>query len=249
MANWESDDFMREWDKLYVTTNLKPSAKPYSTDVFLDYNDQLCQGSSDLKAISYSIIVSLDIEQFPYPRRSCCKTRSPFDVLWLIFPSSIPQKAAACSAVGRADVVGKFFDDITAGSSPEESQHIFLQLREAMTCIYPFLGMPSLVPGCFGMIGVLQRKGEQYASLRQFRKPTIDEENIRKGLELRKKIYASAGNSEILTLLGKYFADLCEWISKLWSASHTCLGPEFSFQFRGSNVLPIGRDLCNARPN
>jgi hypothetical protein len=117
---------------------------------------------------------------------------------------------AVCCALGRADVVGKYFDDVTKQATPEESQEVFLKLREGMTCIYPFLGMPSLMPGAFGMIGVIARKGEQYATLQTFRKSTIDEDNIRKGNEIRKSIYATAGNSEILTAFQKYFAELCE---------------------------------------
>ncbi|KIV91819.1 hypothetical protein PV10_06316 [Exophiala mesophila] len=115
---------------------------------------------------------------------------------------------AACSALGRADVVGKYFDDVTKQSTPEESQAVFLKLREGMACIYPFVGMPALIPGAFGMIGVIKRKGEEYATLQKFRKGTIDEDNIRKGNDIRKIIYKTAGNSEIMDPFSKFFAEL-----------------------------------------
>ena len=131
--------------------------------------------------------------------------------------------AAGC-ALGRADVVGKYFDDVTKQATPEESQAVFLKLREGMACLYPFVGMPALVPGAFGMVGVIQRKGEQYATLQTFRKPTIDGDNIRQGNEIRKKIYKTAGNSEILDAFHKYFAELCESVEyvPLPSYSFSC---------------------------
>ncbi|KAG9243371.1 hypothetical protein BJ878DRAFT_583243 [Calycina marina] len=116
--------------------------------------------------------------------------------------------AVASCAVGRADVVGRFFDDITINSTPDESQKIFVRLREALTIVFPFLGLPTCIPGCYGMIGVLERKGEAYGSTENLRKTTMDEENVRKGRELRAKIYSGVGNSGIFSLMDKYFTDL-----------------------------------------
>lgn len=115
-----------------------------------------------------------------------------------------------CCAVGRADVVGQFFDDITATATPETSEEIFLCTREAITIIFPYIGMPNCIPACYGMIGVIQRKGSAYASTRVLRKNTIDSEDVRKGQELRSKIYSGVGNSEIFKLMDTYFTDLCK---------------------------------------
>ena len=38
----------------------------------------------------------------------------------------------------------------------------------------------------------------------------VTEEDVRKGRELRTKIYSGVGNSEIFALMVKYFKDLCE---------------------------------------
>jgi hypothetical protein len=106
--------------------------------------------------------------------------------------------------------VGRFFDDITATSDPEESEAIFLHFREAITIIFPYLGMPTCIPACYGMIGVIQRKGREYASTRVLRSKTITEEDVEKGAELRACIYKGVGNSEIFGLMDRYFTDLCK---------------------------------------
>jgi hypothetical protein len=71
--------------------------------------------------------------------------------------------------------------------------------------------MPSCVPACYGMIGVVQRKGTTFASTKVFRQPVVTEEDARKGQELRSRIYSGVGNSEIFNLMDKYFTDLCEY--------------------------------------
>ena len=60
------------------------------------------------------------------------------------------------------------------------------------------------------MIGVVQRKGKEYASTRVLRKATVTEEDVKKGTELRAKIYAGVGNADIFTLMDQYFKDLCK---------------------------------------
>lgn len=120
------------------------------------------------------------------------------------------QQATACCAVGRADLVGRFFDDITSDSTPEISESVFLRIREAITIVFPYIGMPTCIPACYGMIGVVQRKGPTFASTKVLRKATVDEEDARKGRELRSKIYSGVGNSDIFNLMDTYFTDLCK---------------------------------------
>lgn len=60
------------------------------------------------------------------------------------------------------------------------------------------------------MIGVVQRKGPAYASTRVLRKTTVDEDDVKKGRELRSRIYSGVGNSDIFSLMDKYFTDLCK---------------------------------------
>jgi len=68
--------------------------------------------------------------------------------------------------------------------------------------------MPTCIPACYGMIGVVQRKGKEFASTQALRKETIGEDNVRKGKELRARIYRGVGNSEIFDLMNVYFTDI-----------------------------------------
>lgn len=111
--------------------------------------------------------------------------------------------------------MGRFFDDITADATPEESEQIFLRLREAITIVFPYLGLPTCIPACYGMIGVVQRKGKEFASQKVLRKAAITEEDVRIGSELRARIYRGVGNSDIFALMDQYFTDLCELIFPL----------------------------------
>ncbi|KAG4435703.1 hypothetical protein IFR05_008815 [Cadophora sp. M221] len=154
--------------------------------------------------------------------------------------------AVACCAVSRADIVGRFFDDITATSDTKESETIFLCLREAITIVFPYLGMPTCIPACYGMIGVVQRKGREYASTRVLRSTTITEENVRKGEELRARIYKGVGNSEIFGLMEIYFKDLfrCStivtWGYLIAKANEEVFQPEQSHLIIASAIMALG---------
>ncbi|KAH8698728.1 hypothetical protein BGW36DRAFT_426420 [Talaromyces proteolyticus] len=116
--------------------------------------------------------------------------------------------AAASIAVGRADIVGKFFDDVTTEYTPEKSEALFLRIREAISIIFPYVGIPQCIPACYGMIGVVQRKGQEYASQKKLRSPRVTEEDVQRGQELRQRIYSGVGNSEIFKLMDVYFTEL-----------------------------------------
>ncbi|KAI8712944.1 hypothetical protein NCS52_01394100 [Fusarium sp. LHS14.1] len=154
--------------------------------------------------------------------------------------------AAACCAVGRADVVGRFFDDVTFDSTPEISEKTFLCLREAITIVFPYIGMPTCIPACYGMIGVVQRKGPAYASTRVLRKTTIDEDDVKKGRELRSRIYSGVGNSDIFSLMDKYFTDLftCStvvtWGYLISKANEQVFEPQQSHLIIAASIAALG---------
>jgi hypothetical protein len=105
--------------------------------------------------------------------------------------------------------VGKFFDYISEDYTPERSQEEFLRIREAITIAYPFLGMPACIPACYGMIGVIERKGSEFASSQKLRAPIMTEQDLKNGQELRRRIYSGVGNSAIFDLMDRYFTELC----------------------------------------
>ncbi|EXJ96303.1 hypothetical protein A1O1_01429 [Capronia coronata CBS 617.96] len=209
MSNWDQDEFMSQWDKKYVSTNVKTGSRPYDKEVFLKLDKDLAS-YPDLHRIAHAIM------------------------------------AAAFCAVGRADVVGRFFDDTTATATPDDSEAIFLRLREAITIIFPYVGMPTCIPACYGMIGVVQRKGQAFASTRVLRKPIVTEQDAQKGNELRSRIYSGVGNSEIFGLMEKYFTDLftCStvvtWGYLIAKANEEVFHPQESHLIVATAIMALG---------
>lgn len=57
MADWVKDDFMSNWDKTYVSTNLKDGVKPYDAIFLRQLQDELAV-IQELKGLSSEILVS-----------------------------------------------------------------------------------------------------------------------------------------------------------------------------------------------
>ncbi|KAI8930861.1 hypothetical protein NX059_011878 [Plenodomus lindquistii] len=102
------------------------------------------------------------------------------------------------------------------------------------------------MPACYGMIGVVQRKGAAYASTKVLRKTTIDEEDVKKGRELRSRIYSGVGNSGIFGLMDTYFTDLftCStvvtWGYLISKANEEVFQPQESHLVVASAIAALG---------
>ena len=59
MLDWDNDTFMSEWDKTYVSTNVKPGMRPYDRGLFLKLNENLAHLHPELRSLSHALIVSL----------------------------------------------------------------------------------------------------------------------------------------------------------------------------------------------
>lgn len=57
MADWVKDDFMSNWDKTYVSTNLKDGVKPYDATFLKELHDELTV-NDELRGLSSEILVS-----------------------------------------------------------------------------------------------------------------------------------------------------------------------------------------------
>ena len=57
MADWDDDPFMAGWDKKYVATNIKPGARPYDRNLFLQLNQELAGADETMQDCSHAIIV------------------------------------------------------------------------------------------------------------------------------------------------------------------------------------------------
>ncbi|KEF54720.1 uncharacterized protein A1O9_09162 [Exophiala aquamarina CBS 119918] len=210
MASWDTEEFMSQWDKKYVSTNVRPGSKAYDGRFLLGLESRLASSQPELKNIANTLIV------------------------------------AACCAVGRADVVGRLFDDLTATATPEQSEYMFLRFREAITIIFPYLGLPTCMPACYGMIGVIQRKGAGYASTKSLRKKTITKDDVQKGTELRARVYRGVGNSEIFSLMDSYFTDLITtstvvtWGYLIAKANEEVFQPQESHLIVATAIMALG---------
>lgn len=57
MAAWDENELMSQWDKKYVSTNVKPGSKSYNKGFFLELNDELSSSQPSLKDVGYTLIV------------------------------------------------------------------------------------------------------------------------------------------------------------------------------------------------
>jgi hypothetical protein len=57
MARWDTDEFMSQWDKKYVSTNVRHGSKPYDGGFFLGLESRLASSQPELKNIANTLIV------------------------------------------------------------------------------------------------------------------------------------------------------------------------------------------------
>lgn len=48
---------------------------------------------------------------------------------------------------------------MTKDSSEEDIKSIFTAVREAITIVVPFVGLPNTMPACFGLVNELKSRG------------------------------------------------------------------------------------------
>ena len=70
----------------------------------------------------------------------------------------------------RADFVPKVFESAYGDESDiENTKNIFYSVRECITVIWPFVGIPWTVPACLGLVHVLLRKKIEHIGPKTFR--------------------------------------------------------------------------------
>lgn len=57
MADWNNDEFMSQWDKDYVSTNLKQDAQAYSKGNLVGIHSELVSQHPELEHVACSLIV------------------------------------------------------------------------------------------------------------------------------------------------------------------------------------------------
>lgn len=106
MTDWEKDDFISDWDKKYVSTNMKYGSSPYSKDLFCGFNSELAKAQPQLKSYSYAILVSIFFffSSFFFFRYLCIT----LELLWAdlarprhVAPSGVPTSWANSLTISR----------------------------------------------------------------------------------------------------------------------------------------------------
>ena len=138
MASGASSHHEDEFSQKYTNANLAPDAAPYDHALFTNVVEKLRATGTDIAQIAPALVV----------RRWVYANIMIFDFL---------QVAILCGQ-RRADVVGLLYQDLTANSSNEATEHLFISLKEAINVIFPFVGLPHCIPACFGLIQALKKR-------------------------------------------------------------------------------------------
>ena len=71
------------------------------------------------------------------------------------------RQAAQCCAINRADLIPAMFLSIHDNQKDAESIVLqdFICLRETITIIWPFVGIPKVIPACLGLSKCLEAHG------------------------------------------------------------------------------------------
>jgi hypothetical protein len=59
----------------------------------------------------------------------------------------------------RADCIQLLFQDFTKGMTKDEGLKVFLAMREGTNTIIAFVGIPTCIPACFGLVAELHAQG------------------------------------------------------------------------------------------
>lgn len=62
-------------------------------------------------------------------------------------------------AQGRADCIQLLFEDSTKGMTKDEGLKVFLAMGEGISTIIAFVGIPTCILACFGLVAELHAQG------------------------------------------------------------------------------------------
>ncbi|KAL1889731.1 hypothetical protein Sste5346_008717 [Sporothrix stenoceras] len=116
---------------------------------------------------------------------------------------------AICCAMKRADLVPALFAAILAGgesSSDTETLELFYRTRETINIIWPFVGVPQIIPAALGLAGYLKSRGITELETNR-RRHDFGPDDVALGTTTRTSIYKASANSEVFTMLNAYHGD------------------------------------------
>ncbi|KAL2832197.1 hypothetical protein BJY01DRAFT_254016 [Aspergillus pseudoustus] len=168
------------FDGLYVSTNIRPDAPKYSSDLVAKFKSRLLALGPEWEDYSYAVLTSIFI--------GCHRPD---------YPPRLFEEALATLDLGSDEGV-------------KRAREIFLRIREAIMVIWPFVGIPWCVPAGLGLVAVLQRHGIEVIGKECFRSSFNQDDHYRSGREIHMRTYAKVNNPEVRELLSVGFPEFRE---------------------------------------
>ncbi|CAK7203397.1 hypothetical protein SEUCBS139899_006130 [Sporothrix eucalyptigena] len=117
---------------------------------------------------------------------------------------------AMCCAMKRADLLPALFASVLRDQDVPTSEtatlDLFYRTRETINIIWPFVGVPQIIPAALGLAGYLQSRNVSLKTNR--RRPDVNADDVALGKVTRVDIYKASANSEVFSMLDTYHGDL-----------------------------------------
>ncbi|KAI5777018.1 hypothetical protein EDC01DRAFT_761290 [Geopyxis carbonaria] len=123
-------------------------------------------------------------------------------------PPHLPAALLCAALVGsrRGDLCAPLLQHVLSTTPSESHAALVHAVREALTLVVPFAGLPHCIPALLGISGVLARSNHPAAS--RIRDSPIDGPAAKEaGVAVSTAVYAGVGNAAVAQMLGAYFPD------------------------------------------
>ncbi|KAJ4204156.1 hypothetical protein NW759_014993 [Fusarium solani] len=115
--------------------------------------------------------------------------------------------SAILCAQRRADGVLFLFRDATRDRTDADTARIFLTVRECITLVTPYVGMPACMPAITGLVGEMRQRGIKTTPA-DLQRPNFQEFDWGAlGDDMRETLYGGVGNQEGLAMISEYWPE------------------------------------------
>ncbi|KAL4884951.1 hypothetical protein BJY04DRAFT_214834 [Aspergillus karnatakaensis] len=119
--------------------------------------------------------------------------------------------SAILCAMRRGDIVAELVRNATGNETPGKFEEILTVIRECLTLVVPFAGLPNCMPAVFGLVAEIRARGVDVEEGPQ--RPGFSERAYHPiGLDTSKAIYRGVGNSDVAAMVGQYFPEISELV-------------------------------------
>ncbi|KAL4814831.1 hypothetical protein BDW67DRAFT_186388 [Aspergillus spinulosporus] len=118
--------------------------------------------------------------------------------------------SAILCAQRRGDAVPALFRAATQDATQEMVKMTFITVRECITLINPYVGIPSCMPAIIGLVGELRHRGID--SVPSPKRPGFDKCDWNaEGDRMRETLYGGVGNQEGLAFISNHWPDFAHY--------------------------------------